>query len=286
MTVISSTLGLKSLILQKYSELSPQERKIADHIIQNHQTVIVLTARELAAKTGVSEPTVVRFSKRLGFGSFPDFKSRLIEEVREKIMPEDRFKLLPRDKNHVSTVLKVAQQEVKNINRTIDTIDAEQLAKFIGLLSRSSYVYTFGIGISSLLARFAAYQFNQAGLRAVALLKEEHSILERLVNLDSTEVLMGLSFPPYSKETIEAMKFCRERNTRCLAITDRPTAPIVKCADAYLLVKSDNLLFTNAISAIVVVINALATDLAFANKDKAADNSKLVRNLVKDEYCP
>ncbi len=272
------------MIIQQYPELSRQEKKVADYFVQNLHVLVVPTAKELAKNTGVSEATIVRFAQNLGFSGFQHLKSQMVEEAKEKIMPEDRFKLMSRGKNPESTVFRVAEQEVKNINRTIELIDPGQIRKFIQVLRNSHNIYTIGLGISSLMARVAAYLFNQAGVRAFVCQKDEHCFIERLINLDRKDAVLALSFPPYSKETIEAMKFCFEKGIQCLAITDKPTAPIVKWSHAHLIVQSDNLLFTNAISSIAMILNALATELAFFNKEKAADNSKLIFKMVKDEY--
>ncbi len=276
--------GLRDIIIHKYPQLSKQERKVADYFVQNLQAFVVLTAKELARNTGVSEATIVRFAQNLGFSGFQHLKSRMVEEAKEKIMPEDRFKLMTPERNPESTVFKVAEQEVKNINLTIEALDPGQIRKFIRVLRNSGHIHTLGLGISSLMARVAAYLFNQAGARAFVCQKDEHCFIERLINLDRNDAVLAFSFPPYSKETIEAMKFCHEKGIQCLAITDKPTAPIVEWSRAHLIVRSDNLLFTNAISAIVMVLNALATELAFFNKERAADNSKLIYRMVKDEY--
>ncbi|MFW6159602.1 MAG: MurR/RpiR family transcriptional regulator [Acidobacteriota bacterium] len=276
--------GLKDLIIKKYPELPRQEKKVADYLIKSKPTILVFSVKELAENTGVSEATIVRFAQHLGFKGFQHLKSRMIEEAKEMIMPEDRFKFMTREKNHISTVMRVAKLEVENINSTINNLDPEQLRDFIDRLWNSQYVYTIGIGISALMARVAAYLFNQAGIKSYAFMKEEHSFLERLVNIEKKDVVLSFSFPPYSKETIEAMKFCFERKISSLAITDKPTAPIVKWVQAHLVIRTDNLLFTNAVSAIVVVLNALSTELALFNKEKVADKSKYVFEAVKEEF--
>jgi len=122
---------LKKIIIEKYPELSRKEKKIADYIIQNQQTIFALSGKELSKNTRVSEATIVRFAQHLGFKGFLNLKTQLITEAKEKMMPEDRFKFMTRGKNHISTVIRVAKQDVENINQTINQIDPEQFARFI-----------------------------------------------------------------------------------------------------------------------------------------------------------
>lgn len=271
-------------IINKYQNLSKKEKKVADFIIQNQKTVFALSGRDLSKNTKVSEATIVRFSQHLGFRGFLELKTQLITEAKEKMIPEDRFKLMTRGKDHISNVIRVARQDVENINRTIDQLDPVQFRKFVELIRNAKQVYTIGLGISSLMARIGAYLFNQAGVKAYACRKDEHSFIERLINLNESELVMALSFPPYSKETVDALKFCYQRNIACLCITDKPTAPIVSWSHAHVIVNSKNLFFTNSIAAISTILNALSTELALYNKDKAADNSKLILKILEDEF--
>ena len=280
----NNSQDLSDLIISKYPELSKQEKKIADFLIQNKTFPFILTGKKLSLKTGVSEATIVRFAKHLGFRGFQHLKSRIAEDLSEQFMPEDRFKFMRRSKNPISTISRVAEKEMENINQTINHLDLKQLQEFIQSLHRADYVYTIGLGISALLARLAAYLFNQAGIRAYACQKEEHSFIERLINLDSKDAVLAFSFPPYSKETIDSLKFCFQKDIPCLALTDKPTAPIVKWTHSHLVVQSRNLFFTNAVSSITMMLNAISTELALFNKNKSADNSKLVFEAVKDEY--
>ncbi|HQH61771.1 MAG TPA: hypothetical protein PLW38_08425, partial [Candidatus Saccharicenans sp.] len=109
---------LKELILSRYSSFSGKEKKVADYILQNSHVAFALPINSLAEQAEVSSATIVRFSQHLGFSGFQELKSQIIEEVKEEINPEERFKLLLPDNNAVETVIKVAENEVKNINLT------------------------------------------------------------------------------------------------------------------------------------------------------------------------
>jgi DNA-binding MurR/RpiR family transcriptional regulator len=74
------------------------------------------------------------------------------------------------------------------------------------------------------------------------------------------------SFPPYSKDTVEAAKIASERNIKLIAITNKEASPITFFSNINLIVHSKNMLFTNSFAAISVIINALATSVAVKNK--------------------
>lgn len=272
------------IIINKYPDLPQKEKKIADYIIRNHRVVFTHSAIELAKQTGTSPATVVRFAQHIGYSGYHQLKNQIIDEMKEQMIPEERFKLLNLNENSTSTVLRIAEQEVENINKTINQIEKEKFKTFTEYLRKARFIYTFGIGMSSILARLSAYLFNQAGLKTHYCGKDEHSFIEKLINLSRMDVALGFSLPPYSEETIKAMKFCREHEIKCLAITDKLNAPIVKWSHSYILVQTKNLMFTNSISSVSMIVNALATELAFINKKKLVPNIDLMYELLKDEY--
>jgi len=276
--------SLKELILNHYSSFSRKEKKVADYIIQNLHTAFALPINRLAENSDVSSATVVRFSQQLGFSGFQELRMQMVEEVKEEINPEDRFKLFVPDGNAIKTIISVAENEVKNINVTIGDVTPKRFREFIEHLRKGSCVYTLGIGISSILARLAAYLLNQAGLKTHFCQKEEHYFVEKLINLHKRDAILAFSFPPYSKETISAMKFCFERGLKCLAITDKPTAPIVKWSHSFLTANTKNIMFTNSIGAVVVLLNAIATDIALLNKKKVVIHLDLINHMEKDGF--
>jgi len=278
------SLTVRQRIIDSYPRLSPQEKKVADHILKRGRILLALSTSGLALETGVGPATVVRFAKHVGFSGFQQLKSQIMDEVRERMIPEDRFKLLSLEKDHVRTLFKIAELEVNNINATLDRIPKENFEAFIQALRQAQEIFSLGIGISSLLARLAAYLLNQAGVRTHFCGREEHTFIERLVNLKRNDVLLAFSFPPYSRETVEAVKFCSKRGVSCLSITDRPTAPIVASSLAALFVETKNLMFTNAISAVTMLLNALATEIALLNKRKVIINIDILNELPDQDY--
>jgi DNA-binding MurR/RpiR family transcriptional regulator len=134
------------------------------------------------------------------------------------------------------------------------------------------------------LARLSAYQLNQAGLTTQFCAKDEHSFLEKMIHLTPKDVLLAFSFPPYSKETVQTVKFCYERGVRCLSVTDRATAPIVRYSQETLLVKTRNLMFTNSVSAVAMLINAVATEIALLNKKRVVADIDLINQFLEGDF--
>ena len=259
---------LKRLIQEAYPSLSGNQRKVADYLLQHPREVPFLSIVELERKSGASKATIVRLAQRLGFSGFLELRSNLLDGVQSLLQTSEEFPLLARGEGG-DTLSVVAHQDVKNINQTMAHIDRKTFREVARLVLGASHVYTVGLGISSLMSQILAYSLNQVAVKATAFVHDYETFFEQLPFVSSSDLLVVFSFPPYSKDTIDVAREAAYRKVPIIAITDRITSPLGVYAVQVLPIRSQNLLFTNSFSAISVIINALATEVAVRNKTRA-----------------
>ena len=110
--------------------------------------------------------------------------------------------------------------------------------------------------------------------------------IEQLVLAKKRDVVVGFSFPPYSRETIDAAAFAKERGAQVISFTDTLTSPMTYHADRVIVVRSRNMLYTNSIAAISIMINAIVTQIALKNKKVITPRMEVVSRLMRktDQY--
>ena len=138
-----------------------------------------------------------------------------------------------------------------------------------------------GLGISYLLSEVLAYQLKQVAVDAWNLNHDHSSFMEQILYMNENDLIIAFSFPPYSKETIEAAKLVKERKIKLVSITDKNASPITFHSDVHLTIKTENMLYTNSFAAISVVINAIATGCALKNKQKAKKMLEDCNSVIK-----
>lgn len=272
-------LKLKELILKKYPSLPENQRKVADFLLQHQQDFAFLSVVEVEKKSGASKATVVRFAQSLGFSGFQELRDQLLEGVQAAILLGDKFPLDSRVDPKEALVL-VAHQDVKNINQTINHLDRKVFHGVCDRILGATHVYTAGLGISSLMSQILAYSLNQVAVRASALVHDYETFLEQLTFLRPDDLLVVFSFPPYSRETLDLAKTAQAKKVAVVAITDRLTSPVTFYSVDVLPVRSHNMIFTNSFSAISVLINAIATEVAMKNEGKAMKNINELHGLL------
>lgn len=267
------------MIASEYDQFPKNQRVVADYLIKNLNEAAFLSVVEIGERCGVSKATVVRFAQRLGFDGFILFRNALQTSVRKRYSEADRFQLI---KNTAGkSVYQVARQDVHNINQTIANLDLKAFNDVAELIGGSRMVYTFGLGVSALVAQLTAYSLCQVAIRAQAVLSGHLTFEEQLPYMNEEDLLICFSFPPYSSRTIDVASMAYKKGVKVVGITDFPTAPVAEHSKTVLAVESENLLFTNSIAALSVVVNALVTEIAVRNEDKALQNIEEVNKLMK-----
>jgi DNA-binding MurR/RpiR family transcriptional regulator len=276
----SAPFDLRSLIQSAYPGLPENQRKVADVLLQRVREVPFLSVNDLGDLSGTSKATVVRLAQSLGFPGYLKLRERLREGVQSELSGGERLPLLSGEGGK-ETLTAVARQDVKNINQTVAQIDRAVFVRVAGLFLKATHVYTFGLGVSSLLAKMLSYSLNQVAVRSTPFAHEHETFFEQIHQVTPSDVAVAFSFHPYSRETIDTARALATKRVPVVAVTDRITSPVCFVSKAVLPIASQNLLFTNSISAVSVLTNALTTEVALRSKDRATDNLRETEELLQ-----
>ncbi len=260
---------IKEQIRSKYNSLPKNQRKIADFFINNFDRIPFLNVQDLSDSTGASVASIVRFAQRSGYKGFSELRDSITDSLQKGLHNSEIFPLFEKRKVEDDLLTEVANLDIKNINDTLNLIERKSFNYVIDRISSAERVFTAGLGISYLLAEILAYQLTQVGINSTVLMHTHTLFHEQVLFLNSKDLLILFSFPPYSKETIDVAKFAEERKIDVIAITNKPASPITFYTKANLIVESRNMLFTNSFAAISVLINAIATSCAVKDKPRA-----------------
>lgn len=260
---------IKEKITSRYNSFPKNQRKIADYFINNFDKIPFLNVQDLSLATGASVASIVRFAQRAGFKGFSELRYAITGSLQKELHNKEIFPLFEKHKVDEDLLTEVANQDIKNINDTLNLIERKTFNFVINRISKSDRVFTAGLGISYLLSELLAYQLTQVGISS-SVLQHSHTLFnEHILFLNPKDLLIVFSFPPYSKETIEAAEYANKRKIDVISITNKHASPATFFTKANLIVKSENMLYTNSFAAISVLINAIATACAIKDKQRA-----------------
>lgn len=259
---------VKKKIHENYHSLPKNQKKVADYLVNNLDEIPFMSIHVLSKIVHVSVASIVRFAQGIGFSGFNELRSEIAHSLKNQLSNKEIFPLF-KHQTKEDILTEVANVDIANINNTLNLIERKTFNEVIEEINSARRVFTAGLGISFLLSEILAYQLTQVGIDATVL-KHTHTLFhEQILFMTKSDLLIAFSFPPYSKETIDAASFANQKEIKVISITNKNASPITFHSKASLIVKSDNMLYTNSFAAISVLINAIATACAVKKRNRA-----------------
>ncbi len=278
------TQDLIKTIKEKLPSMSKSHKLLANYIIQHPDSAAYLTATKLGAETGISESTVVRFAIELGFRGYPDMQKAVLDLIRTNMTSVQRVAAASGIMEGSDVLSKVMTKDMEKIKHTLDEVSRRDFEKSVDMLVGAKNIYIIGARSASMIAGFLAYYLDIA-LKNVTLLNISSSseMFERLVRIGEDDVLVGISFPRYSRRTKNAIDYAGKKGAKIIALTDSWSAPIAENADCTLLAKSDMASFVDSLVAPLSIINALIVAVSMIKKEELSETLRELEE-VWDEY--
>ena len=275
---------LMNKIQSNLSKFSKGQRLIAKYIIEHYDKAAFLTASKLGSTVGVSESTVVRFATELGYDGYPHLQRALQEMIRNKLTSVQRMEVTSDRLGDQDILRTVLTSDIDKIRITLDEIDRESFNGAVEAILKAKKIYILGVRSSAALSGFLGFYFNLMFDNAKIISTSTSSeVFEQILRVDEDDVVLGVSFPRYSKRTFKALRYSQKRGATIIALTDSRLSPLSQIADHTLLAKSDMASFVDSLVAPLSVINALIVALGMR---KQAEISNIFNRLeaIWDEY--
>ena len=278
---------MNDLITKIQSELpgfSKGQKQIARFILEHYDKAAFMTASRLGVTVGVSESTVVRFATELGYDGYPHLQRALQEMIRNKLTSVQRMEVAGDRMGGRDVLQTVLHADTDMIRVTLDEIDRDAFQGAVDALMGDKRIFILGVRSSRALASFLGFYFNLLFENVTLVHTNSVSeIFEQVLRVGPGDVLFGISFPRYSKRTLSAMKYARDRGARVIALTDSQLSPLARVADHVLLARSDMASFVDSLVAPLSVINALIVAVGMSRRDEIEQTfNKLER--IWEEY--
>ncbi len=253
-----------------FESFSKRQRQIADFILSHLDRAAYMTASQLGKSINVSESTVVRFAAEIGFSGYHNFQKALKEAARNQLNSMQRMEIATErigTEDVLSTVLK---SDVEKILLTLNEIDREQFNAAVDTLLSAEHIYITGVRSSASLASFTGFYFNLL-FDNVKLINTTGAddIFEQLLRVGKNDAVLGMSFPRYSKHTVDALEYAAKCGANVIGITDSIKSPIVKYSKYCLIARSDMDSFVDSLVAPLSVVNALIVTIGMKKKKDA-----------------
>ena len=210
-------MNLLQYIRQNYESFTEREKRIADYLLNDNNDIIEMSAKEIGDATNTSAPTVVRFSKKLGFSSLNEMKIKLSISLSNSKNKEE-FEYLDRDLSTKSIISGVKQSIHTIIDETVNLISECELDNAIDLLSKAKNIYVFSVGVSNLVGLDLYYKMSRINKRCIAH-SDTHLQITSSALLEEGDVAVAISYSGDTKEVILCAENAKKNNIPLIVIT-------------------------------------------------------------------
>ena len=272
------------LIQSNMPTFSKGQKRIAAFIQESYDKAAFMTASKLGKTVNVSESTVVRFAAELGYDGYPAMQKALQEMIRNKLTSIQRIEVANDRYGDHDVLSMVMQSDIEKIRLTLEEASRSDFSGAVDAIVEAKRIYILGVRSSVAVSSLLGFYFNLIFDNVVQVHSNSASeMFEQLLRVGEGDVVIGVSFPRYSRRTVQAMQFAQNRKAKVIAITDSAASPLAATATHTLLAKSDMASFVDSLVAPLSLVNALIVAVSRKKKEDLAHTFETLEEIW-DEY--
>ena len=274
---------LLAKIRNEYSTYSKGHKAIANYILDNYDKAAFMTASVLGETAGVSESTVVRYAYALGYSGYPKLQKHLQEIIKNKLTNIQRLNMLE-GMSTEEVITAINKMESKNLRATFENLDIETFEKVTEDLINAKRIYVIGFRSCAPLVQFMVYYLGYIFDNVHQITIGTSDIYSQLVHVNEGDVVIGMAFPRYSSQTVEGVKFAKERHAKIITITDNNLSPLYNLSDHCILTKNNINSFVDSFVAPLSIINTMIILVGLKKKDVLTENYSIMENIWREKH--
>ena len=266
---------------ENYKILTKGEKKIAEFFVKNPKKVMLLSALDLGKEIGVSDASVLRFSKIMGFNKFNDFKNYIALELSET-SPDDRIVKNWDNFNSKNDIAnKIVNADLENIKEFLLNVDFDQVNEAVEMIDEAKKIYFLGIGSSRAISQFMFWHVKRLGFNAECVNEGGLGLYEAFSHIKKGDVAIIFAFPRFLNDEIKAVKLAKEKKAKIITVTSNAFSEISFLSNIVFKISVENNGFFNSYIVPMELCNIILT--ALFEKNKTSIYAELKENsLVKD----
>lgn len=271
-----------------YYSLTPAEKRLADFILANQEKVTQLSISELARASSVAEATVSRFSRHMGYKSFPLLKLAVANAMAQARLGDTPLsgQVAPQD-DLTTMAQKLYRANTEAMLQTMEVLDLNVVSQVASLFQEARQVLCMGQGGSMLIAREAAHLFSTVSnqFRPV---EDSHMQAMAAAIMDPRDVLFFFSYSGSTRDVLEISGIARDRGAKIVLVTRFPNSPGAQIADFVLQCgANESPMQSGSIAARVAqmyLLDVLFSEFSRRDLDRARNYRRRIAEALKSKH--
>jgi DNA-binding MurR/RpiR family transcriptional regulator len=233
-------MSILKVISARLDTMSEADRAIGRFIVKHPERMLQLSSAALAAETGHSQSSVVKFSQKLGYAGYQDLKLAVNKaQAQTWHMPPGMIHgSIESSDSYLTIQQKLVSSKILSVQETVAINGAEAIDRVLDALIAAGRIHLAGVGASSLVARDFSYKLLKLG-RMVLFDSDSHVQIANAATLEREDVLFAISHSGASLETLRVAERARARRAKVISVTGLKPNPLAEVADLHLYTVAD-----------------------------------------------
>lgn len=199
--------------------LTKSQQRILEYIYSNIETIPFMTITDISNELNVSDATITRFSKKVGFPSFKEMKTAILSEIQ--ISPAQKLQNSFEQDNLNNKENLLIYKEIQHLMDTVSQLDKQSLYQAINLLLEAKKIYVFAKGAAKSPAELLVFRLNRFNLDIQLVTASGSELFEKLNNLSSEDAVVLFGFGSIPREIKLVEDHSKKIKASILSFTDR-----------------------------------------------------------------
>ena len=272
----------KKIILEKLknTRLTKKEKRIAEFFLDEEQRVFLMNVADIAKTIDVSDTSVIRFIKSLGFENFTDFKNSGQEDIKSRLdKTNDFIKNLDIIKENSIEQLYIHKIN-EEVNKIFNSSSQKQIKKISNLIMKAKNKYIVGFKSTAGIANFFGVRLGFMLENVSTFNIDDSVVVNSIFNIKQEDILIIFDYPMYSKAAVVLAKIARENKAKILLFTDSDNAPLAEYSDILYKVKLNGISVFNSLISTQILIEYLLTYISQFIEEKAKIRFSKIRKYL------
>ncbi len=266
-------IDFSQVISERFNQLTKSEKRIANHIRKHQEECAFLSAGELADTLDLSEATIVRFARSLGYDSYPAMRKVLQNTYRHRITHSTRLRNRLDDLRESGDLFeRLVVSDMDYMTQALESVNRDDLRRAVELITQHKRIFVFGVGPSVTLVSLMELRLCRFGWQVIPLTTAGREILEPLLLMNENDLLFVICFFDVTPTLHLVLDYAAEVHTPVIMLTDTLGPIVGNKAHVVLSAKRGPVSGFHSLVVPMTIINSLLLSLA-------NDESMVMQNL-------
>lgn len=239
-----------------------------------------MNVADIAKTIDVSDTSVIRFIKSLGFENFTDFKNSGQEDIKSRLdKTNDFIKNLDIIKENSIEQLYIHKIN-EEVNKIFNSNSQKQIKKISNLIMKAKNKYIVGFKSTAGIANFFGVRLGFMLENVSTFNIDDSVVVNSIFNIKQEDILIIFDYPMYSKAAVVLAKIARENKAKILLFTDSDNAPLAEYSDILYKVKLNGISVFNSLISTQILIEYLLTYISQFIEEKAKIRFSKIRKYL------